>query len=83
MYLKRLLKIIHFPPPDCALSLDSSGLVKKRDEVPGSAPVFEAEMTLEVVCEMVGVPARERGADWADHLLIASITMMTSHMILK
>ena len=69
--------------PDGPLPLDPTGLVQEGYEVPGAASVLKTEVPVEVVCEVVGVPAGEGGTDWTDHLLAAPVTMMTSHMILQ
>ena len=59
-------------------------LVEKRYEISSAAtiPVFQIEVTKEVIRDMVGITARVGGAYWTYHLL-AHICVKTSYVFLE
>lgn len=65
------------------LSVHPTRLIKKRYEISSAAtiPVFQIEVTKEVIRDMVGITARVGGAYWTYHLL-AHICVKTSYVFL-
>jgi len=69
--------------PDSALPVHPSRLVQKGYQVSCAASaVLQIEVTLKIVCDMVGIAPRERGAYRADHLL-RCLCVQTRYMFLQ
>lgn len=78
------LIVYDFLSPNSTLSVHPTRLVKKRYEIssPATIPVFQIEVTKEVIRDMVGVTARVGGAYWTYNLL-AHICVKTSYVFLE
>ena len=73
-----------FLSPNSTLSVHPTRLVKKRYEIssPATIPVFQVEVTKEVIRDMVGVTARVGGAYWTYNLL-THVCVKTSYVFLE
>lgn len=78
------LIVYNFLSPNSTLSVHPTRLVKKRYEIssPATIPVFQVEVTKEVIRDMVGVTARVGGAYWTYNLL-THICVKTSYVFLE